>query len=145
MGPCRRSECETDPRTGVCVWCEHVTCPGCDRLVPAETTPTVKWVPGEDSPGHVCLPCLGDHARDEDCVGHVDSNDECTVCHAVGGDQCPACGGVRYHAAWCGVPSDTGGVPLPVGDEDTAPVEEETRPERTTWDPAAGRLCAEAA
>lgn len=55
---CPGGDCDPAPSTGVCVWCEHVTCTGCDQVVPAERSHEVYWVPGEYAPGRLCTTCV---------------------------------------------------------------------------------------
>jgi hypothetical protein len=57
---CPADSCSPAPSTGVCIDCDHVTCDGCDRAIPAADAHRVQWVPGCWAPTALCGACLED-------------------------------------------------------------------------------------
>src|SRR5882724_9555765 len=55
---CPADSCRPAPATGVCILCDHVTCDGCERAIPAADAHHVTWVPGEWAPTALCGACL---------------------------------------------------------------------------------------
>lgn len=55
---CPADSCRPAPSTGVCVFCDHVTCDGCKRAISAADAHRVYWCPGEFAPTALCEECL---------------------------------------------------------------------------------------
>lgn len=68
---CPVDSCRPVPSTGVCVFCDHVTCDGCERSIPAAEAHRVQWCPGEWAPTALCGACL-----EEDSDGVPEEVDE---------------------------------------------------------------------